>query len=180
MRKLILTITVLIGLSVALPANAQVGSVRLKVTKNSRKDRKTTQQDRYGQYRTQDINETVTYTIEVINMSSTPIEGMRIQWAVLVNPYGRSGGLSSAKLYAGEKTTDLKNGQKFNFDTDKIELASTQRDSSYYGSTRTKTGAEIEGYVIEVYVKGAVVASEVLPIDAKKKIDQFKARNASR
>ena len=181
MRRAVWIATVaVVAWGIALISEAQMSPVRLRVTKNSHKERKTTQQDRYGQERVQAVNETVTYTIEVVNLSSKEIKDVRIHWAVLVNPSSGSSSSGSMRVTEGEKTSDLKNGQKYSFDTDKIDLAGTQRDSaSYYGTTRTRTGAGIEGYAVEVYADGRVVASEILPIDTKKRIDQIDARKVN-
>ena len=55
-------------------------------------------------------------------------------------------------------------------------MSSTQVDSSYYyGTSRSKYGAEVVGYVVEVSVGGRIVASEIMPIDTKKKIEATKA-----
>ena len=184
MRKLFVVIAVVMGFYLVWPAQAQiVNPVRLKINKNSKKDRKTTYQSTYGTLREQDVNETVSYTVDVINMSSGPVKDVEVKWAILVNARGRYSSTSydsGMRVVEGERKVDeLGIGQKFSFDTDVIQLSGTQTDgnSSYYygGTSRTKTGSEIAGYVVEVYSGGRVIGSEILPIDTKKKIAALKA-----
>ena len=66
-------------------AQAQISPVRLKVNKISKKDRKTTSRTSEGDYRSQDIMETVFYTVELSNASTTPVNDIQDRKSTRLN-----------------------------------------------------------------------------------------------
>ena len=167
--RLFWVVTILIGgwLALAPGAAGQTGSVILRVTKKDGNE--TTYSHTYaggGSYRSG--NATTCYAIEVLNGSTGSVTNVEIRWAILVHEIG--GG--QTKLIEGKRTTDLTHGQKFNCETDILELGSFYRSS--YSSSRSAR-AEVVGYLVEVITGGNVMASDAKPADIRGKIAQARA-----
>jgi hypothetical protein len=123
----------------------------------------------YGGYSSRSGVETLSYTVELINAGGEAVPNVKISWTIVVREAG-GGGL---RLIEGVRTTELKRGQKFNFETDVIEMGSFSH--STYGNSRS-TNAELVGYLVEAVVDGKAVASAAQPMDIRNKIEE--ARNA--
>jgi hypothetical protein len=145
----------LLGLGLVLPAEAQLNPVRLKVNKVQKKASQTTFRDTDGSYRRQQHNETTYYEIDVSNFSASPITNCVVKWAVVYDPsYARAHGSGSVSwtttdlaVSEGEKVCQLGLGQKYNFETDPIEL-STVSTSSTYSGRRYRYGGEVHGHLV--------------------------------
>ena len=140
--------------------------VRLTVTKQQKKNYRTTSTSAYGS-RQQSGTETYTYTIEVANRSAAALNSLRIKWAVVVRQY------SQEQLVAGERTGSVALGQKLTLETDPIELSVSRYDSAYGYSSRT--GAEVVGYSVRVYDGEKLIAEENVPGGLGVKVDQLRA-----
>jgi hypothetical protein len=167
------------------PGRAQISPVRLSVSKNEKKEQKTTYQDSSGYYRQRQINRTVSYSVEVRNFSSTALAGIVIKWAILYDPShaevrgggGVSWNRADLKVLDGERTCSLQVGQRFAFDTDSVDLSSVHTGNSY--TTRANQyGGDIRGYCVEVSTAdGKLLASEIQPPDTKQQLDQVRAKD---
>jgi hypothetical protein len=164
-------VTVLVTVVLASVAQAQISPVKLRVHKLGKKDVKTNYQSTDGWYRDQNINESVYYEIEVAHASTKTVNGIKVYWAIVVQPpYGES-----QKVIEGSRTSDsLSLGQKFTFETDTVEF-SKYAYSSRSGRYESGGSAGIVGYAVEVLLDNKVVASDYQPMDIKRKIEAIKA-----
>jgi hypothetical protein len=163
-----------ITLAVAVVAQAQINPVRLKVNKTEKKDRKTTYRSTDGYTQQQQIQSTVFYTIEVANVSATPVTDLQVKWALLI----KTRVVPEFKVVEGERTCSIGLGQKYVFDTDIVELSGSQWQNNWTGS-RSGSSAEVAGYAVEVLSGDRIVASEIIPADTKRRIEQLKKPPAS-
>lgn len=102
----------------AAQARAQIVSVRLSVTKNESKDQRATFHDTSGAYRREQMDSTVSYTVELRNFSSCTLSNLVVKWAVLYDPstaQASGGGVSwntaMLKVEEGEHPCSLGLGQ---------------------------------------------------------------------
>lgn len=157
--------------------DAQVPIVRLKVSKKSKSDYKTTYRSTDGRYRHREGVKSISYNVEVMNVSGGPPRDLKIKWSILVEgqsytSYDSDGQFQRSnplRVVSGESTTTLEFGKTHSFDTDVIELEGSETTS--YGSHQ-KWGAKVLGYVVEVFVNDQLVASDIQPSSVKAKIDQ--------
>jgi hypothetical protein len=159
----------IVGLLLAGAADgfAQAGQILLKVTKKEDTD----YNYRYSSpgYRSTVGADKVHYRIEVVNGSPADVSNVVIRWAVLIKPgYG-----TQPRVIEGSRKTDLKRGQRYEFDTDIFQLGSVYR-SNISGTSRFNR-AEILGYAVEVIVDAKTVSSDIRPADTKMKIDALKS-----
>ena len=151
--------------------NAQINPVRLKVTKEIKKNRPEVRSSSYGREESQTIN----YLIELANASATAVNDVQIKWAILYKPRST---YTEVQIVEGEKTCTLGVGQKFICETDPVDLQGTATISSYSGRYKSGYNAQIIGYAVDVLVKGAIVTSDIQPSDTKKRIEQAKKHAA--
>jgi hypothetical protein len=89
--------------------------------------------------------------------------------------YSRSKGSdSSARIFEGERTAKLGVGQRLTFDTDPIVLQVSKYESGYGYSSRS--GDQLDGYVVEVRQGAKVLAVDAQPQDTKRRLDAIKAQ----
>ena len=156
----------LLGMGLASAAIAQNQSVRINVSKTQKKNLQTTSSSGYS--RTQSGTETVMYSIEVINRSAGALDNLKVKWAVLVRTYGTD------RLVEGERGTDLAFGQKLAFETDPIDMSVTKHE--YSDGYRSRYGAEVIGYLVQVFAGGKLIGQEGLPNDAIQRIEGLRAK----
>jgi hypothetical protein len=168
----------------AASAHAQIKPVRIDVSKVSKKNSKTVYQDSGGTYRNQQVNETIHYTIQVVNSGTLPLTDVKIKWAVLYDSSqatmhgdGVSATASPLKILEGEQTCSLRVGQKYAFDTESLDLSSVN-SSRAYTTKQHHYGGEVIGYAVEVLVGDKLAAEEVRPSDIKSRIEKAKASQA--
>jgi hypothetical protein len=172
MKKIIAVLAaLLVTMILASATQAQISPVKLRVHKLGKKDVKTNYQSTDGWYRDQSINESVYYEIEVAHASTKTVNGIKVNWAIVVQPpYG-----ASQKVIEGSRTTDsLSLGQKFTFETDTVDF-SKYAYTSPSGRYESGRNAGIVGYAVEVLIDNKVVASDYQPMDIKRKIEGIKA-----
>jgi hypothetical protein len=156
MKKLLLTTSAVVAsLAATILAQPATSPLQLKVTKNNHATYTTRRTESWVDgsegVTDREISETVSYTVDVMNMSGLPLTNVQFRWAVLINRPGKP-------LHAemGKKSHDFKAAEKFNFDAGPIEL-------------RTHT-AKVEGYYVEALADGKVIASDIEPADIKDRI----------
>ena len=145
---------------------AQISPVRLSVNKNQKTTQTTISQSDLS-INEQEVDQEVSYTIVVTSTSGAPVSDIKIKWAIMVKP---THGKTDLKLVEGERTCSLNFGQKFTFDTDLMQL-NGKKWQSRNGRNRKAISSQIVGYAVEVYIGDRVVASDIQPPDAKRKID---------
>lgn len=170
------TAMLVFGLSWPALAEPAPGLVRLKVTKKTKQDRQTIQQGPRGQHLDQAIDNAITYTIDVTNLGSKPLQDVRITWAVLLDVRNRNGTPpkgGASQVVDGEKTATIDGTKTFSFDTEPVQFTEWQRKTTDARvNSVTKQGSDIEGYAVEVFVDGKLLASDIQPADVKKRIDE--------
>jgi hypothetical protein len=159
----------------ALGADAQVNPVRLRVLKQQKTDYRQSYQTTDGYWRERRGTKAVSYSIAVANNTTKPLMDVRVEWAVLVQPYVR---YDQLRVVDGSKSVDIPFGKSFVFETDIIELTGYEWRTSEGG--RHQHSAEILGYAVEVYIGDKLVASDIKPSDAKRKIEQVSGRSEQR
>ena len=151
--------------AIACPSHGQISPLRLKVTKNFKKDMEGGSQHI--------VHESITYTIEITNASPAPVKDISVRWAMMVSSgyrYEGAGWTSVAqKILEGEHTCSVDRIQKCVFDTDEVEIAAYTK-KEYYARYKS----DITAYYVEALVNGAVVASEIQPANAKIRIEEEK------
>jgi hypothetical protein len=156
MKKLSAVTSMITVLSAAtILAQPATSPLQMKVTKNDH-PKYTTQRteswvnDSEG-VTDRETSDTISYTVDTMNMSGLPLTNVQFHWAVLINRPGKP-------LHAeiGRKSRDFKPAEKFSFNAGPIEL-------------RTRT-AKVEGYYVEALVDGKVIASDIEPADIKDRI----------
>lgn len=177
-RSLHIALVVSLVLAATGFAEAQVSPVRLKVTRSSKSDTKTSYQSSDGWYRSAEKTKSVVYKIDVSNVSGGAAKEFLIKWAVLIksdaqNYEFKDGNYTKAsplRVVQGEKTCKLEFGKSFNFETDVIDLSGWESVDG--GFRREEYGAKILGYSVEVFCNDQRVAADNQPADVKSKIEQ--------
>src|SRR5262245_41159191 len=106
---------------------AQVSTVKLKVSRSSKSDTKETYRSLDGRSASGEITKSICYKIELTNISSGPAKDFVVKWAVLVksdrevwqNGQWKRGEM---RVIQGEKECKLDFAKNTSFDTDVIEL----------------------------------------------------------
>lgn len=167
MRSFWWIVSIAIVIGVGSPAHAQISPLRLKVTKNMKKDMEGGSQHL--------VHETVSYTIEISNASPAPVKDIQVRWAMIVSSgyrYDGAGWTSvSQKILEGEHTCSVDRIQKCVFDTDEVEVAAYTK-KEYYARYKS----DITAYYVEALVNGAVVTSDIQPANAKIRIEEEKSK----
>ncbi len=145
-------------------AQPATSPLQLKVTRNDHANYTTRRTESWvsdsDSVTSRETSETVSYTVDVMNMSGLPRDHVEFHWAVLINHPGRP-------LHAemGKLSHDFKPAEKFSFDAGPIEL-------------RTHA-SKVEGYYVEASIDGQVVASDVEPADIKQRITALPAKQVT-
>lgn len=161
----------ILSFSIFLPVAtfAQVSPVRLKVSKNMKKD-----MERGSQHL---VRETVSYTIEVTNASTTTAQDVLVRWAVLVTPGYRFDGSTwshvGQRILEGERKCSIERIQKCVFESDPIEIAAYVKKEYY-----SRYKSDITAYYVEALVDGVVVAADIQPSNAKLRIQEEKGKKS--
>lgn len=165
-------------------ARAQVSPLRLTVNKTQKDKRETTYQSTNGRHRTQEVNSTVFYTVEVANIAPATLSNLKINWAILIDPshgehLGGGVGWNEAhlKVATGERACNIGLGLKYKFDTDPVDLSAVVVDNNGQHHTR---GGSVRGYMVEVYQGGHLIASDYSPSDIKNQIDHVRENRANK
>jgi hypothetical protein len=140
------------------PAQAQIKPLRLKTQKNVKKE-------------TRENRETVTYTIDLQNVSTATLSNVVLRWAFLY----KNSEYSEIQLQEGNRPGSLGIMQKMICETDPIVLQYSPTRS--WDDSSPKRGG-ILCYYVEGLVNGAVVASDYTPADAKKRIGDYRKAHA--
>jgi hypothetical protein len=164
--------------SVAPHVRAQASLVQIQVDKKQKLDRTESPEGEAKNF--VQLKETLSYNIEIKNISSIDLPKVVIKWTVLYQPFGyvrlethgrgwssstsSGGSINTAK---GEVTCSLGPGRKHEFDTDAIELGtlitnSPERSRDYHGKA--------VGYLVEVFAEDKLVGSKAVPSDIKRRI----------
>ena len=154
--------------AMAAPADAQIGPVRLKVTRVNKEARVLASRTADGA-REEQLVDRVYYKGELTNTSSAPVRNVVVKWAILVRPHSTT----NLSVVEGEYTCSLALGERSGFDTDIIELTGTRTRSTETGS-RSDTKSRIVGYAVEVYVGDRRMAWEADPQDTMRRIEDMK------
>ena len=167
--KSFLALAAIVALAGPLLAQGPTLMLTVKKKENTQTTSRSTSTDYYyGTYSSRSGVETLCYSVDVIN-AGADVPAVKVSWVLVL----REAGSGTLRLVEGVRTTDLKRGQKYSFDTDVVELGSFSH--STYGNSRS-TSAEPVGYLVEVIVDGKAVASATKPMDIRGKIQE--ARNA--
>ncbi len=161
-------------------AQAQASLVQIKVDKKQKLNRTEAPEGEAKNF--VQLKETLSYSIEVKNISSLNLANVVIKWSVLYQPFGsvrletHGGGWNSMSTSGGgthtkkgEATCSLGPGRQYEFDTDPIELGtlvtnSPERSRDYHGKA--------VGYLIEVFVDDKLIGSKAVPSDIKRTIKE--------
>src|ERR1043166_6970141 len=147
MKQLFRVLVCAIITSLSVPLLAATGSVRLTVTKKEDKDR-APKHDESRSTHQKETKETVSYTVEAMNLTGQPLTAVRVRWAVPVSHPGMP-----LRVERGEKSNDLKPMEKFSFEAGPIEIRAR--------------GGKSGGHGMEAWAGNKVVGSDIQPADTK-------------
>ena len=181
MKKMTLLITLFLGTLLAVQVQAQ--SVKIDVQKSTKKDMKVTSHGSY--YTEKQGTEGIVYTVTITNHSSGTLSNVTVRWAVLVRSayYSTSSSRDlstdpSLRAVTGTRNLNLGMGQHETFDTDPVKLNVTKFNDGY--SYHSRTGDQIDGYVVKVMLGEKVLAVEAKPQDAIERLDNIKPTHNKR
>ena len=175
MKKMTLLVTLFLGTLLA----AQAQSVKIDVQKSTKKDMKVTSHGGYySSYTEKQGTEGIAYTITIANHSTGTLSNLTVTWAVLVrsgfhSTYSHDMSKDPAlRAATGTRNLNLGMGQHETFDTDPVRLNVTKYDDGY--GYHSRSGDQIDGYVVKVMLGEKVLAVDCQPQDAMERLDNIK------
>jgi hypothetical protein len=167
----------------AVPGEAQLAPIQLKVQEIKKRDTATTgrHNDPWGYYSYRSSRSTglTLFEIELFNSSGKAAKDVKVKWAIMVQPSGAS---AKPRLIEGEQTVNLSFGQRYKLETDAIvtDISTKSTYSGYYSGSGTRSRsdqAEILGYHVEVIMDGKVISSDSQPMDMRDQIARLKGED---
>ena len=155
----------------------QISPVKLKVSKRQKTDSRETFRTTDGSYRALQNTQTIHYSVDLTNVSGGPAKEFLVKWSVLLQqsfPFINSEGqTTNVRIVQGEKTLNLDFAKSASFDTDDVEISTSETKVTW--GTSSKFGGKLLGYAVEVFCNDRCVAADIQPPNVKSRLEQASA-----